>query len=74
MGGEDFGRYGREGVPILMYRLGAVDAKRLERYKQLGVSPPSLHSSKFYPDAEDTLRTGITTMAAAALELLKRGE
>ncbi len=72
MGGEDFGRYGREGVPILMYRLGAVDAKRLERYKQLGVSPPSLHSSKFYPDAEDTLRTGITTMASAVLELMGR--
>src|SRR5690606_28049999 len=44
MGGEDFSRYGRAGVPIVMYRLGAVDARRLERYKQLGQDPPSLHS------------------------------
>jgi amidohydrolase len=71
MGGEDFSRYGKAGVPILMYRLGAVDAKRLARYKTLGQAPPSLHSPLFYPDAKDTLRIGITTMSAVALELLK---
>ena len=71
MGGEDFSRYGRAGVPILMYRLGAVDAKRLERFKQLGQSPPSLHSPLFYPDVEEALETGVTSMASAALELLK---
>lgn len=71
MGGEDFSRYGRAGVPILMYRLGAVDGRRLERFEQLGVSPPSLHSSEFYPDIEPALRTGIVTMAAAAIELFE---
>ncbi len=71
MGGEDFSRYGRAGVPILMYRLGAVDAKRLERYVQLGQTSPSLHSPLFYPDIEEVLRTGVITMASAALELLK---
>jgi len=71
MGGEDFSRYGKAGVPILMYRLGAVDPKRLERYRQLGQSPPSLHSPLFYPDVEQALETGVTTMASAALELLK---
>ena len=70
MGGEDFSRYGRAGVPILMYRLGAVDAKRLERFEQLGQEPPSLHSPVFYPDVEEALVTGISTMASAALELL----
>ncbi|MCA9161523.1 MAG: amidohydrolase [Planctomycetales bacterium] len=71
MGGEDFSRYGRAGVPILMYRLGAVDAKRLDRYKELGQTPPSLHSPLFYPDIEPALTTGITTMASAALNLLQ---
>lgn len=71
MGGEDFSRYGLAGVPILMYRLGAVDARRLDRYQQLGQQPPSLHSSKFYPDIEETLTTGIVTMSAAVLDLLK---
>ncbi|MBW3595758.1 MAG: amidohydrolase [Planctomycetes bacterium] len=70
MGGEDFSEYGRQGVPILMYRLGAVDAKRLERFKQLGQAPPSLHSPLFYPDVEEALVTGVTTMSAAVLELL----
>lgn len=72
MGGEDFSRYGRAGVPILMYSLGSVDAKRLARFEALGVPPPSLHSGAYYPDIEPTLRTGVLTMTAAALELLKK--
>ncbi len=74
MGGEDFSRYGRAGVPIMFYRLGAVDGRRLERYEQIGQQPPSLHSSLFYPDVEVTLVTGITTMCSAALELLQPAE
>ncbi len=70
MVGEDFSRFGRAGVPIVMFRLGAVDAKRLERYRQLG-QPPSLHSPQFYPDAEPTLVTGITAMSSVVLDLLK---
>lgn len=72
MGGEDFSRYGRAGVPILMYSLGSVDAKRLARFETLGVPPPSLHSGSYYPDIEPTLRTGVLTMTAAALELLQK--
>ncbi len=71
MGGEDFSHYGRAGVPILMYRLGAVDQKRLDRYKQLDQPPPSLHSPIFYPDVDEALITGVTTMSGAVLELLK---
>lgn len=72
MGGEDFSQYGRAGVPILMYRLGSVSQSRLDRFKQLGVPPPSLHSSQYYPDIEPTLRTGVMTMTAAALDLLAK--
>jgi amidohydrolase len=71
MGGEDFSRYGRAGVPVFMYGLGTIDPKRLERFKQLGQEPPSLHSPLYYPDAEDALVTGITTMSHAVMELLK---
>lgn len=71
MGGEDFGRFGRAGVPILMFGLGALDGKRLARLKELGQSPPSLHSPVFYPDVpEVTLTTGVTAMTRAALELM----
>lgn len=72
MGGEDFSRYGIAGVPIFMYRLGAVDAKRLARYEQLGQEPPSLHSPLFYPDAEDCLETGINATVIALLELFEQ--
>ncbi|MGH7140785.1 MAG: M20 metallopeptidase family protein, partial [Pirellulales bacterium] len=72
MGGEDFSRYGLAGVPIFMFRLGAVDQARLDRFKQLKQLPPSLHSPLFYPDAEPALATGVTAMSAAALDLLKK--
>lgn len=71
MGGEDFSRYGKAGVPVLMFRLGAVDAKRLARYRELGQDPPSLHSPLFYPDADQSLETGIVAMTTATLELMK---
>ena len=68
MGGEDFSQYFKTGgVPIFMYSLGTVSQRRLDRYKD--VPPPSLHSAIYYPDFEDSLRTGIKTMSAAALEL-----
>jgi hippurate hydrolase len=71
MGGEDFSRYGRAGVPILMFWLGAVSQERLDAYEASGEQPPSLHSPLFYPDVEATVVTGVSTMAAIVLELLK---
>ncbi|TWT30805.1 M20 metallopeptidase family protein [Blastopirellula retiformator] len=71
MGGEDFGRYGRAGVPILMFQLGSVDQKRLDRFAELGQPPPSLHSPFYYPDVEPTLKTGLRAMIAGSLDLLK---
>lgn len=72
MGGEDFSRYGLAGVPIFMFRIGAVDQQRLDRFKQLKQLPPSLHSPLFYPDAEPALATGVTAMSAAVLDLLHK--
>ena len=71
MGGEDFGRIGRAGVPIVMLKLGAVNRERLDQYTERGEQPPSLHSPKFYPDPEQTITTGVATLAATALELLR---
>ncbi len=71
MGGEDFGRLGRAGVPILMLRLGAIDPVRFREYEKQGVPAPSLHSPKFFPAPEQTITTGITTLVTATLELLK---
>ena len=69
MGGEDFGRIGGEGVPIVMISVGAVEPERLKSYQDAG-EIPSLHSAKFYPQIESTITTGTTVLTSAALELL----
>lgn len=71
MGGEDFSRYGLAGVPICMFRVGAVEAKRLAGLTRGGTPPPSLHSAIFYPDAPEAIATGVTAMSVAALDLFK---
>jgi amidohydrolase len=70
MGGEDFGRYGLAGVPICMFRLGAVSQKRLEEFAAKKIPPASLHSPVFYPDIKETLSVGVPAIASVALELL----
>ena len=70
MGGEDFSQYGLAGVPIVMYRLGVVSKERLDRFKQLGETPPSLHSASFYPEPEESLRVGMLSMIRATLDLM----
>ncbi|HYO26618.1 MAG TPA: amidohydrolase [Lacipirellulaceae bacterium] len=69
MGGEDFGRFGRAGVPIVMVSVGSVSAERLARYRAEG-GEPSLHSPRYYPDVEATLTTGVSALASMAVELL----
>ena len=70
MGGEDFSEYGLAGVPIFMFRLGSVNADRLTEMKQGGKAPPSLHSPFYYPDARESITTGVTAMSAAVVDLL----
>jgi hippurate hydrolase len=72
MGGEDFGRYGREEpkIPICMYRLGTVAPERVAESKRPGGRPlPSLHSSKYLPERE-AIKVGVMTMSGAAMDLL----
>ncbi len=72
MGGEDFGRYGREEprTPIFMFGLGTIPSDRLAEYEASGQLPPSLHSSRFQPEPDPTISTGVKAMTAAALNLL----
>ena len=75
MVGEDFGRFGRTepAVPILQYWLGAVNPKTVEAAKASGSILPPLHSSKFAPLPEPTIKTGVLSMTAGLLDLLKNG-
>ena len=72
MGSEDFGQFSLEGkIPALFIRLGAVDAGKLEESRKSGVPLPGVHSARFAPVYEPTLRTGVITMTSLALDLLK---
>jgi hippurate hydrolase len=73
MGGEDFGRYHREkGFPAFMFRLGSVEPGLFEASKQGGEPLPSQHSSRYAPDPEPTLATGVGALSRLALALLGR--
>ena len=74
MGGEDFSQFGRtvERVPICIFDVGAVDPVKVAESQRTGVPLPSLHSSKFAPLPEPTIKAGITAMTAAALDLLAK--
>lgn len=76
MGGEDFGRYAATlDVPGFIFWLGSVPQARYEASQRAGGEPlPSIHSSKYYPDPEPTIRTGVRCMTAVALDLFGAGE
>jgi hippurate hydrolase len=71
MGGEDFSRYAREGIPSFFFFLGTLPPERVNAMR-LGKAPPiSLHSDLYYPIPEPSMRTGVLSMSMAALNLLK---
>jgi hippurate hydrolase len=74
MASEDFSQYGRtvEKVPICFFIIGASAPEKLAESRRTGIPLPSLHSSKFAPVPEPTIRTGVTAMTAAALDLLAK--
>ena len=74
MGGEDFSEYSLpdHSIPAVDFHIGAVDPVKIADSKKNGTMLPSLHSSKFAPVPEPTIRTGIIAMTAAVLELTKK--
>jgi amidohydrolase len=73
MGGEDFSEYSLpdHSIPSVNFHFGAVDPGKIADYKKAGKELPSLHSSKFAPVPEPTIRTGVIGMTTAVLELMK---
>lgn len=72
MGGEDFGRFAATGVPICMFRLGAVSQKRLDEFAARHMPPSSLHSPLFYPDFEEALVTGVPALVECVDTLMQK--
>ena len=76
MGGEDFSEYSLpdHSIPAVNFHFGAVDPAKIAEFKQAGKELPTLHSSKFAPVPEPTIRTGMIGMTTAVLELMKKYE
>ena len=74
MGGEDFSEYSLpdHSIPAVDFHIGAVDPEKIAESKRTGKSLPSLHSNKFAPVPEPTIRLGVIGMTNAALELMKK--
>jgi amidohydrolase len=76
LGGEDFSEYSllpEHSIPAVNFHVGAVEPGKIEESKKPGASPlPTLHSSKFAPVPEPTIRTGMVAMTAAVLDLMKK--
>jgi hippurate hydrolase len=72
LGGEDFGIFGEAlGIPAIMWKLGGVEAGAWKRHAGDGTLP-GLHSDRWAPDPNPTLRTGIRTAVAAIRLALTR--
>jgi hippurate hydrolase len=73
MGGEDFSEYSLpdHSIPAVDFHIGAVDPERIAQFKKEGKELPTLHSSKFAPVAEPTIKVGIIGMTSAVLDLMK---
>ena len=74
MGAEDFAEFSLSdhSIPAVDFWIGAVDPAKMAEYKKDGKQLPSLHSSKFAPVPEPTIRVGIIGMTSAVLDLLKK--
>jgi amidohydrolase len=74
MGGEDFSEYSLpdHSIPAVDFHIGGVEPEKIAAYKQSGKELPSLHSSKFAPVPEPTIRVGVIGMTSAVLELMKK--
>jgi metal-dependent amidase/aminoacylase/carboxypeptidase family protein len=74
MGGEDFSEFSLpdRSIPACDFWIGGVDPTKIADSKNNGTPLPSLHSSKFAPVPEPTIRVGVIGMTSAVLELMKK--
>ena len=71
LGGEDFGRFGREGIPICMYFLGTIAPEKFAAAQRPGAATlPSMHADSYAPLPGPSVAVGVKTLSVAVLDLL----
>ena len=77
MGSEDVGIFGDpqfnggKAIPVVYFRLGAMDPATLSAALKAGTLPPGLHTQPFQPLPQPTLDTGVKALTAGAVSLLQ---
>lgn len=72
MGSEDVGIFGIEAkVPTVYFWLGAMNPARYAAAEAAHKQLPGPHTSKFEPDPEPTLTTGVKALSSTAVSLLR---
>ncbi len=71
MGGEDFSRFSRDGVPIFIFWLGTIAPETVAEAAKSGRPLPSLHSPFYAPVPQPSIQTGVSAMTLAVLDLFQ---
>lgn len=74
MGGEDFSEFSLpdHSIPACDFWIGAVAPEKIAASEKSGQPLPSLHSSKFAPVPEPTIKIGVIGVTSAVLDLMKK--
>jgi amidohydrolase len=71
LGGEDFSRYAREGVPSFYFFVGSAPPELIAEAAQPDGRRLALtHSERYFPVPEPTIKTGVLSMTSAVLSLV----
>jgi len=70
LGGEDFSRYIRAGVPGFYYFVGSAPPDKVAQARKGGAPLSKTHTDKYFPIPEPTIKTGVLTMTSAVLNLV----
>jgi hippurate hydrolase len=72
MGAEDFGRFAQGKTPIFMYFLGTIAQDQYDAAKKPAAPPlPGMHTDRYAPVPEPSIRAGVRTECLAVLNLLR---
>jgi len=59
-------------IPICIFRLGTLSKKMLEKYNNDINLVPKLHSDKYTPEYEISIKTGVKAMVQSIVDLLNK--
>ncbi|MCA9225921.1 MAG: amidohydrolase [Planctomycetales bacterium] len=71
LGGEDFSRYIRAGVPGFYYFIGSAPPELVAAARANGPPLTQTHTNAYYPIPKPTITTGVVSMTSAVMALMK---